>query len=40
VKADPELGRGVNTVDGNVTNEAVASALSRPALDLADALAT
>ena len=40
VKADPELGRGVNTVDGNVTNEAVASALSRPALDLADTLAT
>ena len=40
VKADPELGRGVNTVDGSVTNEAVASALDRPAVDLADALAT
>jgi alanine dehydrogenase len=37
--ADPGLGTGVNTVDGHVTNSAVADALGRPAVALADALA-
>jgi alanine dehydrogenase len=39
VRADPELARGVNTVDGNVTNEAVAAALGRTATPLTEALA-
>jgi alanine dehydrogenase len=38
VRADPELARGVNTVDGNVTNEAVAAALGRIATPLTEAL--
>jgi alanine dehydrogenase len=36
---DPDLARGVNTVDGHVTNLAVAEALGRPSVALADALA-
>jgi alanine dehydrogenase len=36
--SDPELARGVNTVDGAVVNEAVADALARPYTPLADAL--
>jgi alanine dehydrogenase len=40
VRADPELGRGVNTVDGNITNDAVAAALGRPAVPLAETLGT
>jgi len=38
VRADPELARGVNTVDGTVTNDAVAAALGRPAAPLEDLL--
>jgi alanine dehydrogenase len=38
VRADPELARGVNTAGGNVTNEAVAAALDRPATPLGAAL--
>jgi alanine dehydrogenase len=37
--ADDALAAGVNTVAGNVTNSAVAEALGRPLVDLADALA-
>jgi alanine dehydrogenase len=37
--ADPELARGVNTVAGDVTNDAVAGALDKPLRPLADALA-
>ena len=37
--ADPELARGVNTVGGEVTNDAVAGALDKPLRPLADALA-
>jgi alanine dehydrogenase len=37
--ADPDLAKGVNTVAGNVTNSAVAEALGRPAVALAEALA-
>jgi alanine dehydrogenase len=40
VRADPELARGVNTVDGNVTNEAVAAAIGRTAAPLAETLGT
>jgi alanine dehydrogenase len=40
VASDSALGLGVNTVDGAVTNPAVAAALHRPVVDLADALAT
>ena len=39
VAADTELALGVNTVDGIVTNAAVAEALGRPVTALADALA-
>ncbi|MCU1376358.1 MAG: alanine dehydrogenase [Actinomycetia bacterium] len=39
VAADPALGPGVNTVGGQVTNQAVAEALGRPFVALADALA-
>ena len=35
---DPALARGVNTVGGNVTNDAVAEALGKPVTALADAL--
>src|SRR4029078_7788844 len=38
VHADPELARGVNTVDGCVTNEAVATALGVRASPLAETL--
>jgi alanine dehydrogenase len=37
--SDPDLARGVNTVGGNVTNAAVAEALGKPLVPLADALA-
>ncbi len=37
VRADPELARGVNTVAGNVTNEAVATALDTPVAPLVHA---
>ena len=30
IEADPELARGVNTCEGNVTNPAVAAALGKP----------
>jgi alanine dehydrogenase len=40
VRADPELARGVNTVDGNITNEAVAAALGQSATPLAETLGT
>jgi alanine dehydrogenase len=40
VRADPELARGVNTVDGNITNEAVAAALGRTAAPLTETLGT
>ena len=36
---DPALAAGVNTVAGSITNDAVAEALHRPAVPLADALA-
>ena len=36
---DPALAAGVNTVAGSITNVAVAEALHRPAVPLADALA-
>ena len=36
--ADPELARGVNTIAGNVVNPAVAEALGREHVALADAL--
>ncbi|MBM3671479.1 MAG: alanine dehydrogenase [Actinobacteria bacterium] len=39
VAADAELAFGVNTVDGNVTNSAVAEAIGRPHVPLAGALA-
>jgi alanine dehydrogenase len=38
VRADPELARGVNTLGGNVTNDAVAAALGKPVTALSDAL--
>jgi alanine dehydrogenase len=38
VRADPELARGVNTLDGTVTNEAVGEALGIPAIPAIDAL--
>ncbi len=38
VERDPELALGVNTVSGSVTNAAVAEAIGRPAVPLADAL--
>ena len=37
--ADPELAFGVNTVGGAITNAAVAEALDRPLVPLAEALA-
>jgi alanine dehydrogenase len=40
VHADPELARGVNTVGGCVTNDAVAAALGLPATPLVETLAT
>jgi alanine dehydrogenase len=36
--AEPELAGGVNTASGHVVNPAVADALGRPAITLADAL--
>jgi alanine dehydrogenase len=38
VRTDPELARGVNTLGGNVTNDAVAAALGKPVTGLSDAL--
>jgi alanine dehydrogenase len=38
VGADPALAHGVNCVGGSMTNDAVADALGRPAVSLADAL--